>query len=65
MEADVIRLRDWQQQGRHEQVLAETIGLLQDFPENRDLEHWFRAERELTEERSSDPIAAGASRSWT
>jgi len=37
MEADVIRLRDWQQQGRHEQVLAETTGLLQDFPENRDL----------------------------
>ena len=37
MEADVIRLRDWQQQGRHEQVLAETSGHLQGFPENRDL----------------------------
>jgi hypothetical protein len=26
----------------------------ENFPENRDLEHWYRAERELTEERSSD-----------
>src|ERR1700761_9020116 len=37
METDVIRLRDWQQQGRHDQVAAETFGHLQAFPENRDL----------------------------
>src|SRR5579859_2367869 len=37
MEADVIRLREWQHQGRHEQVLAETTVHLQAFPENRDL----------------------------
>ncbi|MBV8465596.1 MAG: sulfotransferase [Burkholderiales bacterium] len=37
MEADVIRLREWQQQGRHEQVLAEATGHLETFPENRDL----------------------------
>lgn len=26
----------------------------ENFPENRDLDHWLRAERELAEERSSD-----------
>lgn len=26
----------------------------ENFPENRDLEHWYRAERELIEERSSN-----------
>jgi len=26
----------------------------ENFPENRDLDHWFRAERELIEERDSD-----------
>ena len=26
----------------------------ENFPENRDLEHWFRAERELIEERTSN-----------
>ena len=37
MENDVIRLRAWQQQGRHEEVLAETSQHLQANPENRDL----------------------------
>jgi hypothetical protein len=26
----------------------------ENFPENRDLDHWFRAERELMEERASN-----------
>ena len=37
MEENVIRLRAWQQQGRHEQVLDESSQLLQTHPENRDL----------------------------
>ena len=37
MEDDVRRLRAWQQQGRHEEVLTETSLHLQTYPENRDL----------------------------
>jgi tetratricopeptide (TPR) repeat protein len=37
MEDDVRRLRAWQQQGRHEEVLSETSAHLQNYPENRDL----------------------------
>lgn len=48
-------------QGRKAPLTPEEIALRaygyyqqENFPENRDLEHWYRAERELTEERSSD-----------
>ena len=39
-----------------EEIALRAYGYYQqeNFPENRDLEHWYRAERELTEERSGD-----------
>jgi tetratricopeptide (TPR) repeat protein len=37
LEETVRRLRDWQQQGRHDQVAAEAFGQLESYPENRDL----------------------------
>ena len=37
LEETVRTLRDWQQQGRHDQVVAEASGPLETYPENRDL----------------------------
>lgn len=39
-----------------EEIALRAYGYYQqeNFPENRDLEHWYRAERELIEERGSD-----------
>jgi predicted Zn-dependent protease len=37
LEETVRSLRDWQQQGRHDQVVAEAFGHLAAYPENRDL----------------------------
>jgi predicted Zn-dependent protease len=37
LEETVRTLRDWQQQGRHDQVMAEASGHLETYPENRDL----------------------------
>jgi len=39
-----------------EEIALRAYGYYQqeNFPENRDLDHWLRAERELAEERSSD-----------
>ncbi|HMA50995.1 MAG TPA: hypothetical protein VKP60_14655, partial [Magnetospirillaceae bacterium] len=37
LEETVRTLRDWQQQGRHDQVAAEASGHLETYPENRDL----------------------------